>query len=365
MILAAVITVPLVLHFTQHSKQMTLSNQTTTQQNTSNILSEIHGALDNAANNTVTSMANNSIITTAGMTNATTKTTGGVVNTATIVTAIAQNTTTTVPTTRVTSSMVKTQYSSALTVNSQIYCRESPCSIPDTYFQAIQLNVSMSGNYTFLSNSSMDTYGFLYYNTFDPNNSTANQITYDDDDGGAHQFKFTAYLQTLTRYILVATTYATNTIGPFTITATGVAPISFSSINVSSSSSFVLSQYSSALNSSSATYCRTGNCSSSEYYYFSAFLINVNTSGYYTIGSQSNMDTYGYIYSISFNASVPLQNMMAYSDDDGGNRQFSLYLFIDTTIKYILIATTYASDTVGAFSIISYGPGSVQFIIQQ
>ncbi|CAF0975805.1 unnamed protein product [Adineta steineri] len=269
MIIAAIITVPLVLHFTQHNNQMALSNRTRTQQNTSNILSTTYRVLINAANNMVTNVANSSVITTTGMinaivnttvnvantttigtmmpnnsiitiismTNTTTKTTIGVINFTEISTVIAQNSAITVPTTIVTSSMIKTQYSSALTINSQKYCSVSPCSVPNTYFQAIQLNVSISGTYTFLCNSSIDTFGYLYYNTFDLSNPAINLITSNDDGSGNTQFQLPVVLQISTRYILIATTFNPNTIGPFTITATGVAPISFSSINVSSKNS--------------------------------------------------------------------------------------------------------------------------------
>ncbi|CAF4276472.1 unnamed protein product, partial [Adineta steineri] len=98
-------------------------------------------------------------------------------------------------------------------------------------------------------------------------------------------------LQISTRHILVVTTFHQDITGSFTITATGMAPIGFSSINVSSNSSVVQSQYSSALNSDSTTYCRIGT--------------------------------------------------------------------------FILVVTTYSPNVLGTFAIISYGPGPIQFIIQQ
>ncbi|CAF0790659.1 unnamed protein product [Adineta steineri] len=300
------------------------------------------------------------------MTQSSTTTTTDLKNTTKISTATTQTSTSTIPTTRaVTSSIVKTQYSSALTINSQMYCRTSVCSTPNTYFQAIQLNVSISGTYTFVSNSSMDTYGYLYYNTFDPNYPPVNIIILDDDGDGARQFQLTAHLQISTRYILVVTTFYQDITGSFTITATGMAPIGFSSINVSSNSSVVQSQYSSALNSDSTTYCRIGNCSSSQYYYYSAILIYFNTTGYYTISSQSNIDTYGYIYFNGFNTSVPSLNMILDNDQNGGNNQFSLDFHTNIIGTFILVVTTYSPNVLGAFSVISYGPGPIQFIIQQ
>ncbi|CAF4221271.1 unnamed protein product [Adineta steineri] len=77
------------------------------------------------------------------------------------------------------------------------------------------------------------------------------------------------------------------------------------------------------------------------------------------------MNTFGYIYNNSFNASVPSQNMIAFNYEDIDDSQFSFNLFINAITKYILVATTYDSNTIGAFSIISNGIGPVQFVIQQ
>ncbi|CAF2845938.1 unnamed protein product [Rotaria sp. Silwood2] len=94
----------------------------------------------------------------------------------------------------------------------------------------------MDGNYGILCNSSMDTYGYLYNNTFDPAYPTMNILAIDDDSGGYYQFMFTIVLQTLSQYILVVTTFNKNVTGPFTITAVGLASVEFSRINISSGS---------------------------------------------------------------------------------------------------------------------------------
>ncbi|CAF1691245.1 unnamed protein product, partial [Adineta ricciae] len=62
------------------------------------------------------------------------------------------------------------------------------------YFQTFQATVSTAGTYTFRSNSSMDTRGYFYNNTFSPYNATANLITDNDDGGGSLQFRIEVYL---------------------------------------------------------------------------------------------------------------------------------------------------------------------------
>ncbi|CAF4100912.1 unnamed protein product, partial [Rotaria sp. Silwood2] len=135
-------------------------------------------------------------------------------------------------------------YSSVLTFNSQTFChRTDNCLDSPFFYEALQLNISMDGNYTFLCNSSMDTYGYLYNNTFDPVYPTMNILAIDDDSGGNYQFMFSMFLQTLSQYILVATTYNKNITGPFTITAHGLAPVGFTRINISSKSSMYFREF--------------------------------------------------------------------------------------------------------------------------
>ncbi|CAF2844334.1 unnamed protein product [Rotaria sp. Silwood2] len=127
--------------------------------------------------------------------------------------------------------MVQSQYSSALTISSQKFCRSTICAEPTYFYQAIQFNVSMNGNYTIGCNSSIDTYGYIYNNSFDPFYPIGNFLAEDDDSGDNNQFLFSIFLQTLTRYILIVTTYDGLDTGPFSIIATGLSSIRFSQIN--------------------------------------------------------------------------------------------------------------------------------------
>lgn len=81
--------------------------------------------------------------------------------------------------------------------------------------------VLSSGTYTIVSSSNVDTYGYIYSNSFDPSNVGLNLITQDDDSGGNVQFRLSVFLQAGTTYILVATTYSPGVTAPFTIIASG------------------------------------------------------------------------------------------------------------------------------------------------
>jgi hypothetical protein len=130
--------------------------------------------------------------------------------------------------------MVQSKYSSDLTTDSSTYARRGSLKEANYFYQAIQINVSLSGYYTIVCTSSMDTYGYIYINAFDPIYPPANLLSYDDDSGGDHQFMFKVYLQILTEYILVSTTHYQNITGSFTITAIGPELVSFSQLDISS-----------------------------------------------------------------------------------------------------------------------------------
>ena len=87
------------------------------------------------------------------------------------------------------------------------------------YYEALQINISASGYYRFSSNSSMDTYGYLYLDTFDPFDPSRNQIAGDDDSCGNEQFRLEYFLQKSETYTLVVTTFLPKDIGAFTVTA--------------------------------------------------------------------------------------------------------------------------------------------------
>lgn len=116
----------------------------------------------------------------------------------------------------------------------QRYCRRGSCPNSLYYFQAIQINVSISGSYIIISNSTVDTYGYLYGDGFIPSASDIYLISYNDDGGDNQQFKFAMNLQAMRNYILIVTTYNQDTTAPFSIIGFGPALLGFTHVFVPS-----------------------------------------------------------------------------------------------------------------------------------
>lgn len=89
------------------------------------------------------------------------------------------------------------------------------------YYQAYEIRVSATGTYTFTSSSGYDTYGYIYQGNFYPFQPNVNMHSQDDDAAGNGQFRLTVELRSDIKYILVFTTFAPNTFGTYTVTASG------------------------------------------------------------------------------------------------------------------------------------------------
>jgi len=106
-------------------------------------------------------------------------------------------------------------------LNSGIYSRDGATGV-NYYYEAIEVRVNTTGDYTFRSSSSIgDTYGYLYQGNFYPSYPSYNIVTKDDDTAGNGQFQLTATLRSDITYILVFTTYQEGNIGSFSIAASG------------------------------------------------------------------------------------------------------------------------------------------------
>ncbi len=88
-------------------------------------------------------------------------------------------------------------------------------------YQAVQVIAYTTGTYILKSNSSFDSYGCLYDDSFTPLYPSKNLITTDDDGAGSGQFQISRNLQFGSTYILVVTTYSADITGSFTIRASG------------------------------------------------------------------------------------------------------------------------------------------------
>ena len=121
-------------------------------------------------------------------------------------------------------------YSSQLTIASSVYYRES--SQPTWYFfyEALSVNVSVTGNYSFVFNSMINTYGSIYNNSFNASTPSTNLLASNDDDAGQYQFLLPIFMETTTTYVLVVTTSLPGQTAPFSIIATGIGFVTFTLI---------------------------------------------------------------------------------------------------------------------------------------
>lgn len=96
-------------------------------------------------------------------------------------------------------------YSSSLSTKNQIYSRD--CNEKYFYYESILVKVNTSGYYSFRSYSTVDAYGVIYRNTFDPLNPLENLLHTDDDSGSDFQFRLDIRLSGGMTYVLVMTAY--------------------------------------------------------------------------------------------------------------------------------------------------------------
>jgi hypothetical protein len=121
----------------------------------------------------------------------------------------------------------------------------------------------------------------------------------------------------------------------------------------------LLASFSGTLSSSSPTFSRPSGGSS--LYYYQAIRTTAYTSGTYTLRSTSStgLDTYGCLYSTSFDPNYPSGNLLICDDDGGGSLQFLINYYLSSGQTYILVVTTASSLATGSYSILATGPGYV------
>ena len=121
---------------------------------------------------------------------------------------------------------MKLTYNSVLGKNKQAFPRDL-CGTSKYFYEAIRISVSFDGYFTFCSNSSIDIYGYIYKNTFDPFDLESDLIASDNNGCGEQQFRLCLFLQANISYILVVTTDAEDVTGPFSVSVVGGTEISF------------------------------------------------------------------------------------------------------------------------------------------
>ncbi|CAF1451440.1 unnamed protein product [Adineta ricciae] len=267
---------------------------------------------------------------------------------------------------------VNTTVLSAWTTNSRKYIRRS-ASVSHTYYEAYRVTVPINGSYIFTSSSKVDTYRYLYSDSFSPVDTRQNLITEDDDNGGNSQFRFETNLETYRAYILIATTYRENTTGEYRLIISGLASVNITLIDDASTtlvSSATTNEYATA-SSKNVLSCYDGELTTDlviynrenifGIYYYNAIQINVPMSDNYVLISSSVVNTYGYLYMNSFNPQDMSSNLLAKDDNNADNKQFSISYKLYSSITYILITTTYNSNVTGNFRIEVRGPAEVTF----
>ncbi|CAF1020616.1 unnamed protein product [Adineta steineri] len=251
------------------------------------------------------------------------------------------------------SSLIETMYSLSLTSNSATYFQD--CSELDSYYEAIQMNISMTGHYTFLIKSEMkSTHAYIYVNNFNPFDMSKNLLSLSGDSGNQGQFQLSVVLEANMIYVVVITTSSPNLMGNVLIQGSGSSYIGFN--RILNTPSVVQTPYTPDLTTNNPTYLLSCSSSSSSY---EAIQVHVRRSGFYTFFSKSNMDTYGSIYKDYFNPSNPNENRLNYDDDSCSTDQFKFTTALETSITYILIVTTSSPNPTGAFSIFVSGPDRV------
>jgi hypothetical protein len=94
-------------------------------------------------------------------------------------------------------------------------------------------------------------------------------------------------------------------------------------------------------------------------YYYEVIQVNVDETGYYILESNSNVDTYGYIYEDNFNPFNPSENLLLEHDESCDSHHFKLTAVLQASTTYMLAVTTYYPNVTGAFSIVTYGLNTI------
>lgn len=87
-----------------------------------------------------------------------------------------------------------------------------------------------NGCYSFISNSTMNTYGYIYNKIFNRFNLSENLILSNDDNVNDTQFKLTTKLQNDSTYVLVVTTFSANITGNFSVIVFGLNTVGLNHI---------------------------------------------------------------------------------------------------------------------------------------
>ena len=92
------------------------------------------------------------------------------------------------------------------------------------------MNFSINGLYGISSNSSMDTFGYIYNNSFDPLTPSMNLVSWANDGDDNQQFQMVLNYKADFTVILVVTTNTEAIAGPFSVIARGPGTVTFTQL---------------------------------------------------------------------------------------------------------------------------------------
>ena len=121
---------------------------------------------------------------------------------------------------------VQTNYSSNLSVNSHRCHRLKDCRLLNYYCEIIEIHTKEEGDYTIISHSTKNLFGYIYENNFTLFDLNINAIESDDDSHYNSQFKISLYRQANSSFILIVTTAQALEQGDFSIIVHGPSTVS-------------------------------------------------------------------------------------------------------------------------------------------
>jgi hypothetical protein len=104
------------------------------------------------------------------------------------------------------------------------------CDTPSLYYQAVRINISISGEYAFSSDAGIVTYAYLYSDVFYPFRPSRNLIASDNDGCGVGRFWLRYSLHANTTYVLVLRYLKSEMPLLFSIVSTGIARVNLTKL---------------------------------------------------------------------------------------------------------------------------------------
>ena len=117
--------------------------------------------------------------------------------------------------------MVNTTVSSAWTTSDRKFIRYN-WSTKEYFYHIYSLVVPVAGYYSIMTDYANDSYGYVYYPSFNASVQSNNLVAYDDNSGGNFQFQIIMNLPANTQYFVVVTSNGRNKTGPYTLIVSGL-----------------------------------------------------------------------------------------------------------------------------------------------